>query len=155
MQLSRFSRILAIAITSAIAGIASLVVGIYIFGSQRETAPGTFHIGSPGYSLVDDCFEAIGSSRKRAGHPEFALCQCYVTEAMERQVAAEDMPLLLEALHGAPLGTSSADADHRTPRPAVSSYPRDLQGFLETALPRCVAKFEKIAAAERRFADID
>lgn len=155
MQFGRFLRILAIAMIPAIASIASLVIGIYIFGSQRETAPGTFHIGSPGYSLVDDCFEAIGSSRKRAGHPEFALCQCYVTEAMERQIAPEDMPLLLEALDGARLSTSSADSDHRTPRPAVSGYPRGLQGFLDTALPRCVAKFEKFAAAERRFADID
>ncbi len=148
LRAGRGKRIFLLAVVPAVIQMTAFVVGLYILRDERERErdPNSLNYGSPGYDMVDECFTVIGSSREKAGHPQFAFCQCYAREALRQEVAPEDQALLLQAIEREGLGRPAAAES----KAAQSHYPQHLQSFMSSALPVCQAKYEKFAAYERR-----
>jgi len=141
-----------IVLSTLIVGVVKLTAlagGLYVYGSNRPEPPGTFHYGSAAYDFVSDCFEMIGSSREKAGHGQFAFCQCYATELQRREIEERDFPMLLQTIKGERPGTLASEKAQAT-RPSQIDLPPHLRDLVDTTLPQCRAKAVRFAEAERR-----
>jgi hypothetical protein len=88
------------------------------------------------HDFHESCGESQGVSWQGASIAQKALCQCYYVESRRRDIAAKDLPALLEAIDGKPS--------------AVAGDRQQVDAFLRDSLPRCRKRSAAIAASTNR-----
>ena len=103
-----------------------------------EPEPRTASNRHPGglHDFHESCVEKQGVSWQSASIAQKALCQCYYVESRRRDIAANDLPALLDAIEGKP--------------GAVAGDGRQVDAFLRESLPRCRKRAASIAESMDR-----